>query len=189
MKTPKIRQTSEHTERIASIGEKINNVTTDAIQTAILSARSQNLADAIYIGSVGINGALLPVAQLVANKPDPTSLGLPSNPNDLTEADHAICREVASKLVNPDTMLFAAILAARICGGISSNNMVAIEFGPHIVLEALEIFEKATGRNPDKLLDPRMVAEARKVGENTTIPLEEFMEKRRGASPSSETLQ
>lgn len=71
----------------------------------------------------------------------------------------------AQKSLNPDSFLFAALLAVRAgenCTVVTNaDKSIGIDcelhFGPNVILEAMQDFEKLTGRKPDANLDPEMV--------------------------------
>jgi hypothetical protein len=75
----------------------------------------------------------------------------------------------ATKRINADTLLFAAILAAtasREMHGIDVSDTTfaiegIIEFGPAVIFDAMQTFERATGRQIDGFLPPDMVSAAR----------------------------
>lgn len=94
-----------------------------------------------------------------------------------------------TKSINPTTLLFSTLLANKVApdychrsGGIQT------EFGPHVIFEALEAYEKLTGRKPDDYLTPGMVSAAREAGTIGREVLNAFMDARRNNPNISDSL-
>jgi hypothetical protein len=112
-------------------------------------------ANAIYVAMGGVAGALCVMTLAGAQA---------ANEGDGDSFD-------PTRRITPDTLLFFAILAAHSCqdsrargtpgidgsGGID----VSVEFGPETFFNALETFERATGRKIDGMLPKGMLEAAR----------------------------
>lgn len=65
--------------------------------------------------------------------------------------------------ITKESILFAALLTVRMSPELDhSNDTVPVEFSPMVVLDAMDDFEKLTGKKPDPFLNPAMIASARK---------------------------
>ena len=146
------------------IAVKIQEATSKAVQFAVLAGthESNSTADGLYIGCMGILGALQATSLMAAKKPE--------------------------MLFTPEALMFTAVMAARMQIDASGGN-ITVEFGPHILLEALEICEKIFGKSIDSFLDKKLVEAARQCGAGSSIPLEDLMLKRSQAHGLSKTLQ
>lgn len=141
--------------------DKLYQFVRAATQAAVTSTAT-NAPEAICIAMATVTAGLSTLSMLIA-------------PNGVTQPDE-------------DTVLFAAILTALTapsCG----KDTVQFGFAPDVVFEALEMFERATGRKPDKSLLAAMVQAARTVGEHGEKPLAQFMETRAKQAPSTGTIQ
>ncbi len=144
---------------------KIQEATCKATQLAILTGthESHSTFDGLHVGCMAILGAIEPTALMASKKP--------------------------GQFATQEAMMFSAVLAARAPTEITKEGMITVEFGPHIIFEALEICEKIFGKSIDSYLDKGMVEAARRCGAGSTIPLEELMQKRSVAHELSKTLQ
>src|ERR1017187_2027455 len=109
---------------VDEIAGRVGEATSKITQTAILAGTASNksTADGLHIGGMAILGALQPAAMLVSSSPGHLS---------------------------PEVLVFTAILAARMQVGIAEDGTTAVEFGPHIILEALDACEKVFGKSID----------------------------------------
>jgi len=75
--------------------------------------------------------------------------------------------------VNKQTLLFGACVIAAstklaTCPAHPENeHAVSIDFGPHSLLRAMEIYESITGEKPDPYLQPQMVRQTREYEKDT----------------------
>lgn len=108
------------------------------------------------------------------------------------------------KLINYETVLFAALVTARMHAGsspVSSRDMgdakvielkQDVEFGLQTLADAVEDWKKLTGKNPADYIDEGMLQAVEALQMEAAAPLDEFIKKRleaQGPTPSSGTLQ
>jgi hypothetical protein len=164
------------------IATKVNMEAAQATQMAILAGtqkqNNHNSADAFHIGCMSVLGALQPSAMIAAKRP-------------MLSREEAIekGREVCMTLLIPETLVFTALVAAYQQQEANRNGNITVEFGPHIILQALESCEKVFGKPIDDKLDPVMVQAARDCAKGSNLPFEELMAKRTAAHQPSKTLQ
>jgi hypothetical protein len=91
--------------------------------------------------------------------------------------------------ITAESMLFSVILVNKMSPDFDpvSNGSTA-EFGPHILYEALETYERYTGKKPDEFLMPGLVKAAREVGAMGKDVVVAFMERTKHSPPSSNSL-
>jgi len=75
-----------------------------------------------------------------------------------------------------DMILFAALLAAKATGAEGGGDHISLSFSPGTILEAMEAFEKLTGKKADDVICEGMAEAARSVESAAIIPLERFMQ-------------
>ena len=162
------------------IAMKIQQATCEATHMAILAGtmKTHDSAAATHIGCMSMLGAMQPTAMIVARKPTLST-------SEIKEKGEA----VAMGLLTTETLVFTAILAALTQQEAAPNGNISVEFGPHIIFQALEMAEKVFGKSIDHLLDERMVEAARQCGAGSNLPLEQLMAKRSTAHSASKTLQ
>jgi hypothetical protein len=164
------------------IAMKINEATAVVTQKAILAGtaaiNNHNSADAFHIGCMAILGALQPTAMISAKRPQMSR-------EEAIEKGHEVCMT----LLIPETLVFTALVAVYQQQEANKNGNITCEFGPHILLQALESCEKVFGKPIDDKLDPVMVQAARDCGKGSNLPFEELMAKRTAAHQPSKTLQ
>lgn len=79
--------------------------------------------------------------------------------------------------VTPDEMLFTAFLVCR-CSPANDGEKSVLAFDPSIILDAMEDFEKFTGRKPDDFIIPAMAAAARDCAKEGGALLDRFRTER-----------
>lgn len=163
--------------RIGKMAEEAHDVCGEVVKTGIefiVKRHQGNGPDCCFLGSMAALGALTPTAMVFAKRPKLSD-------EEIMESG----QEVLLSLITEETLLFAALVAARIQTDLRPNGMTKTEFGPHILWQALSIWEKVY---PDKKAEDHInngvVAAARKFGEKTVIPFSEFMKKRANTPPS-----
>lgn len=166
---------------IGKMGEEAHQACSDMVQSGIALATMKfqgGAADAAYLGSMAALGALTPTAMVFANRP---------RVDDQTIRERG--KEIAFSLVKEETLLFAALVAARCQTNLGTDGETTTEFGPHILWQALSIWEKVY---PDKKaedhLDNGMIKAARKFGEQAVVPFDEFLRKRQTSVPPTNSL-
>jgi hypothetical protein len=130
---------------------------------------------AVYLAIGCVSGALNILAMCVGAGKDE-----PRDGRD-TPLDCDVCDRI-----NADTLLFSAILTAlsvRQTQGFNKDGVSGaagvIEFGPSIILEALQMYERATGVKIDDKLTPGLVNVAREMEASGAKPLDNLMAERR----------
>lgn len=166
---------------ISKMGEEAHQACSDMVQSGIALATMKfhgGAADAGYLGSMAALGALTPTAMVFANRPKLDR-----------QAIEERGKEIAFGLVKEETLLFAALVAARVMTNLDSDGETTTEFGPHILWQALSMWEKIY---PDKKaedhLDNGMLKAARDFGAKSVIPFDEFLRKRQTSVPPSNSL-
>lgn len=113
------------------------------------------------------------------------------------------------KLINYETLLFAALISARMHGevrvdgepertklgdemGTSIGISQSVEFGPDILALAIEDWKKLTEKDPMKFIDNGLLRSVEAMSKAASTPFDEFLQNRlkaQGPTPSSGTLQ
>lgn len=130
---------------------------------------------AIYLAIGCVSGALNILAMC---------LGRGKNePNDETPTPEDC--DVSDR-INADTLLFSAILTALSVrdtqgfnNGDESGCSGTVCFGPSIILEAMQMYERATGTKIDDKLPAGMVKVARESEGNAAVIVSDFLKSRR----------
>lgn len=165
----------------------------------ILNERGKDgLPECLHLGCNTSLCALIPVIPFIVNRPHLSE----------EEAKTQGPKEL-SKLLTRDTVLFAALITARMFSGVTSANLTEsgdakvdemstcieitqeVDFGPTVFMEALKDWEKLTGKNPDGVFDASFLRAIHDCTKDSTVPFDEFLEKRlkSQSTPSSKTLQ
>ena len=127
-------------------------------QRAIIDSRTNSMAGALYISALAAIGPIQVMASIIGAAPPG------KDPND------PVCR------CNSDALLFSALLINKICPEAPEpNGGNEAAFGPEVYFQALEAFEKMTGRRPDDSLQKELTANARKMADEAAVPLSQFM--------------
>ena len=155
---------SKNFRHVMTIVEKITKA---AVTHTALGSKSQNekgsVVNALAMGLGAATGALAITAQIVTKKDE--------------------------KFASQDQFLFTAILCA-LCYSPSSEQpkddegFAAFEYGVATLADAMDMFERATGRKPDDLLLEPMVAAARKAQAEGDVALKSFLESRATKPPA-----
>lgn len=177
------------------IRQRLGAIVSDATQAGIL-ATLKNEGDngegspaALNLGCNTALCALIPVVSFVIKKPDMTKEEAKKNPNKLLE------------YLNFETVLFTALIAARMHGGLHAtdaenigddalglNVSGEVNFGPHTIGEALNDWKKVTGKNPADYFSAELLKAIEESERETLAPFDEFLKNCQSA-PSSKTLQ
>lgn len=180
---------SDNTKLVLDIGEKCNSATTEAVQMAILTVAktakdpSHNHSTATYISCMASLGAMMPGAMAVSK------CDFSREQIEHFRENEDAGQKAARSLVTPEALLFVSILAAKILVSFDvETGYQTTEFGPHILFEALEVFEAAIGKPADAYLDPNLLKAARTVGASSAAPFRDFL-KGRSTPPTTDTLQ
>ena len=130
---------------------------------------------AIYLAIGCVSGALNILAMCVGCGKD--------EPRDGSETP-ADCD--VSDRINSDTLLFSAILTALSVrdtkgfkNGDESGCAGTVCFGPSVILEAMQMYERATGTQIDGKLPVGMVRAARELEGTGAVMVSDFLETRR----------
>lgn len=166
---------------IGKMAEEAHQACSDMVQSGVALAHLKfggTAADGVYLGSMAALGALTPTAMICAKRPR-------LNDEEVRERGKA----VAMSLVREETLLFAALIAARVQTDLRPDGNTTTEFGPHILWQALSIWEKVyPDKKAEDLLDNGMIQAARDFGSKSVIPFEEFLRKRPTSVPPSSAL-
>lgn len=92
-------------------------------------------------------------------------------------------RDAKSRPITSDNVLFAALLVASAVEPVSDDG-VKLEFHRGIILDAMQAFEKLTGKKPDDMLNKHMVSAARAVENESVTVLDDWL-KTHPRAPSS----
>lgn len=177
---------------------KLGSLVSDAVQKGVMIAmadKDEGQPGAIHLGCNTALCALLPVVPFFVKKPDMTKEEAKKNPNKLLQ------------MINTETILFAALIAARMHGGVTAAGEIEdvdgidasgltvtgeVEFGPHVLHLAIEDWKKVTGKKPEDYFRPDLLAAIAESERDSMAPLDEFLKKRmaaQGSPPTSGTLQ
>lgn len=127
-------------------------------QQAIMDSRTNSMAGALYISALAALGPIQVMASIVGVAP----------PGKDSKDPERRC--------NPDALLFSVLLINKICPeGPGEKGGSEAAFGPEVYFQALEAFEKLTGRRPDESLQKELTANARKIADEAAVPLSQFM--------------
>lgn len=169
-------------KNIGQMGEEANQAVCDLVQSGAALAHMKyggDASDGAFLGCMAALGALTPTAMIFAKRPQLTE-------KEVKERG----KEIAMSLVSTETLLFAAIASAHVLVDSQRDGGIVTEFGPHILWQALNIWEKVyPDKKPDDFFDPGMLKAARKAGANIGDKLGEFLANRRTSVPPSGTLQ
>jgi hypothetical protein len=172
-------------------GRAVSEIVQLSIAAVLKKEGPEGAPDAAYVGCNAALCALVPTSALLVKKPRLTKEQL--------EQDGA---KIFAKLISFEAILFTALATARMHQGLQvEGSRVVVEngtgfeivgqvnFGPDVLFEALEDWKKLTGKNPDDYFDPKLLAAIREINGGALIPLNDFLEKRKNSSPTSNTLQ
>lgn len=170
-------------KNIGQMGEEANQAVLDMVQSGTALAHLKyggNIADGVFLGCMAALGALTPTAMMLAKRPVLT-------PEEVREKGN----EIATSLVTHETLLFAALASAHIMTDLDRSGGLTTEFGPHILWQALNIWEKVyPDKKADDFFDANMLKAARNVGASIGNKLNDFLAHRSKTSvPPSSTLQ
>lgn len=150
------------------------------IQLAIMSSGNRAMDAAVYVAAVGCSSGIHLLASLCGNCP------LGDLKNCQNDENHSPLSHI-----NPTSTMFASILVAAagsdpIVLGSKDDYRAgfSFEFGPDVILQALELTEKVMGHNPDKYLNEKMVRTVREIEKGANDPLGKFLA-RKPSTPSS----
>ena len=174
---------------------EISQAAMGAVVKAEVEQNGRNHVDSSRVAHVGCSlaaGTLVPLAMFFANrdkihaKAKERGLVVES----LSNIDPEIVKkgnELAFTLVNPETLTFAALVAA-LCTSDHSAETCTASFGPVIIWEALEQWQKLfPEKKPEDYLDGPLVEIARSAGRDSMGPLDKFLSSRINAG-SSKTI-
>lgn len=165
-----------------------------AAKAAIMTGGASGSPEATYVGCVATSATLTALSQLVGyNRDEDTNPTIQRMKEiDLEKArriyqdDEDNCQEILARATaartNHVTMLFSALLASRVFADSKASGtelMMTGQLGPHIVLEALELYEKITDKKPDDYLNPAMVKAARSCAVGSAEVLSDFLASRK----------
>lgn len=139
-----------HEEQAGKISEQAHMVGEMSAQALIAKVTSDGLPMPVAINVVSILaiGVVHSLAALVAKQGDPRSEDF--NPE---------------KGITPEALLFAVLLVNKIAPEHDAKSHgIHTEFSPFVIFEAMEAYEKLTGKQPDLYLNPQMVKAAREAG-------------------------
>ena len=147
---------------------EISNVVAGAIQSGCMTFDTNDKAQITYLCGMGAVAAIHTLAAVLGN---------PGTEDQSIE-------ERAAGALNATSILYAALVATRMApdsGGLATRGdgvkgmNIEVEFGPDVLVSAMDDFEKLTGRKPDDKLDPVMVAQTRNFLEKTGDPLKDLL--------------
>lgn len=155
-----------------ALSQSVSETTQDAIET--MPGENGGFGS-LYIASAAALGAV----QIMA-----TLTGTPWN------AESAKANpELVTQSINEDSMLFSLMLLRAMCSGAEPGGAkrrgegtsvnLRISYSPEELWEAIQAFEKITGRPiTEAKLDQRMIKAVKAGLESTVVPLEKFMRSR-----------
>lgn len=182
----------------AQARNKLGNLVSEAVQKGVMIAMEdpdEGQPGAINLGCNTALCALMPVVPFFVKKPGMTKEEAKKNPNKLLE------------IINTETILFAALITARMHGGVTAAGEIEdikgidahglevkgeVEFGPHVLHLALEDWKKVTGKKPEDYFREDLLAAVAASEQDSLAPLDEFIKKRmaaQGSPPTSGTIQ
>lgn len=185
------------TKMKSNAGEQLASMVGMATQHAVMAMKRENNGatgdEILHVGCAAALSALQAVIPFAAKRPNLTE-------KEIEERGGA---EVM-KLINPDTLLFGALLVANmqdsmepidvginhVKGGVEAA--CTCSSGPIKIFRAIKQWETLTGKNPDDVFHPEMLRVAREAGAaeiREQTPFDAFLEKRRTSVPTSKTLQ
>lgn len=148
--------------------EKMMDLATGAMQHGLMALGDDaNVSQATYIAAVGV-AASLHIAATVLGRCEKCE-----GSDDHSPLDH----------VNPVALLFGALLAVEACGDRTLQDKpgqvgMAFEFGPDIILSALQKTETILGRKPDEFLCKPMIDTVRGIEKEHSGNLDVFLAQR-----------
>jgi hypothetical protein len=141
-----------NTEGMTDKASKIYTVTRSA--TLAAGALGGNIVESIVMMMVAAGGSLGVVGGMLSNNT--------KSPEDPVSADE---------------MLFAAILVSVANPGTDGDRGI-MAFDPSVIYDAMEMFERATGRKPDTFMIPAMAEAARSCAAQGAEALAKFQQER-----------
>lgn len=154
----------------------LHSITNHSTQAAIAKGSKGSLQVASHIAIHGIAGPLHVLAMTIGeNRGEENEVAEKiAEKGDFREAERLVARRV-----NPDTVLFSALLAAFSVPALQIHKDKGFEFcvesGAHVVLQACDAFEKLTGRKPDEKLNSSMIKHLRENEKVSSLPLDKFL--------------
>ena len=168
----------------------------EIVQKSIVAMMRKNghegTPESIFLGCNAALCALVPIAPFLAQKPKLTD-------REIREKGG----EVFANLASYEVILLAALITSRVHGGLKATNTedrpdidgIEVEivgttnFSPEVLFDALEDWKKVTQKDPADYFNKGMLAAVEHITRGSTVPLVNFLEKRKSAAPSSNTLQ
>lgn len=179
-----MRNVEDMPERTAKIGHSMFDLTNKASMQGIVVAQGGN-SESLFIAAMGALGALVSGSGAVSKRPAGVNENSPK----------AVQMEAMARMVNPETILFTALVAAYMFQEVTvteDDTTTRSEYSPVSVHHALEAWKKLTGKDPaDYLISGLVEADRQMFDGSDQKLLEEFMAKRPGAyvSPASGSVQ
>ena len=166
---------TDDTDSVFHNFQQAASATTQISQAVTEHASDGSRQIATYLAIGCVSGALNVLSLIVGAAKDEPRDG------SKTPKDCNICERI-----NADTLLFSAILAAlavRNTKGFNRDGQTGcagtVEFGPSVILEALQMVERATGIKADDKLAPGMVEVARNLEASGGALVDGFFAERR----------
>ena len=160
------------------IGNKAISASAETAQRILIATKMSGGAepDAIYCIGAFIAGAASILAAVIADHTE-----------TIKKADGDIEKFNPDNSITEDLSLFAYLLAYRIAPSLGGRS-IETSFGPGVTLDALNDFEKLTGRQIDSQLVPGMAQVAREAGAVGKDAFDAFLQARRNSPDVSTTL-
>lgn len=91
--------------------------------------------------------------------------------------------------ITPETLLYSALLVNKTTPDYDhKEKSVVSELNPIVFFDAIEAYEKLTGKSPDEFLQPGLVKAAREAGSMGRDVLDAFMDRRKNAPEAPTSL-
>lgn len=143
----------------SDVASELADVVLQATQVAVMTTSCP--AEAICIATSAAISAATIVATLVGNG---YGAGNDQDSGAELEIDNAVTKE---SLLYAACLLASTVRLSECESHPGENHAVGIDFGPHALLKAMEMYEKLKGEKPDKYLHPQMVQNTREYEART----------------------